>query len=62
MLSKGQFWALSDLCRETAVVALGGLVIGNVLAPNARSIFTVGGFVVYLILAYLSIYFRKKGE
>jgi len=61
-ISKGQFLALSDLCRETAVVVLGGLVIGNILAPNANPILTIGGFVVFLILAYFSIYFKKKGE
>ena len=62
MPSKGQFLALSDLCRETAVVVLGGLVIGNILAPNANLILTIGGFVVFLILAYFSIYFKKERE
>ena len=61
-ISNEQFLALSDLCRDTAVVVLGGLVIGNILAPNANPILTIGGFVVFLILAYFSIYFKKKGE
>jgi hypothetical protein len=61
-ISKGQFLALSDLCRETAVVVFGGLVIGNLLAPNANPILTIGGFVVYILLSFLSIYFKKKGE
>jgi hypothetical protein len=45
-ISQGQFLALSDLCRELAVVVFGGLVIGNLLAPNADPILTIGGFVV----------------
>ncbi|MCI0698130.1 hypothetical protein L0337_39760 [candidate division KSB1 bacterium] len=61
-ISKGQFLALSDLCRETAVVVFGGLVIGNLLVPNANPILTIGGFVVYILLSFLSIYFKKKGE
>ena len=61
-MSKGQFLTLSDICRETAVVIFGGLVIGNLLAPKANPILTIVGFVVYVILAVLSIYFKKKGE
>jgi len=61
-LTKGQFLTLSDMCRETAVVIFGGLVIGSLLVPNVNPILTSGGFAIYLILALLSIYFKKKGE
>lgn len=61
-MSKGQFLTLSDICRETAVVIFGGLVIASLLVPNVNPLLTLGGFVLYLILAFLSIYFKKKGE
>jgi hypothetical protein len=61
-LSKGQFSTLSDICRETAVVILGGLVIGNLLSSNAKVYLTIGGIFIYLILGYLSVVFKKKGE
>ncbi len=61
-MTKGQFLTLSDICRETAVVIFGGLVIGSLLVPNANPILITGGFIVYLILAFLSIYFKRKGE
>jgi hypothetical protein len=61
-LSKGQFLTLSDICRETAVVSFGGLVIGNLLTQKTNPTLTIGGFVIYFILALLSIYFKKKGE
>jgi hypothetical protein len=61
-MTNGQFLTLSEICRETAVVIFGGLVIGNLLAPNANPLLTIGGFFVYLMLSFLAIYFKKKGE
>jgi hypothetical protein len=61
-LNKEQLPALSDLCRETAVVIFGGLVIGNLLAQNANPVLTVGGLIVYVVLALLSIRFKGNGE
>jgi hypothetical protein len=61
-ISKARFSTLSDICRETAVVVLGGLVIGNVLAPNANLLLTISGLGVYLVLAFLSVYFKKNGK
>jgi len=61
-LSKGQFSTLSDICRETALVILGGFAIGNVLTPSINIVLAISGFLAYLFLAFLSIYFKKKGE
>ena len=61
-MTKGQFLTLSDICRETAVVIFGGLVVGSLLVQNINPVLTIGGFIVYLILVFLSIYFKKKGE
>lgn len=44
------------------MVILGGLVIGNILAPNANTLLTIFGFTAYVGFAFLSIYFKKKGE
>jgi len=60
-LNKEQLSTLSDICRETAVVIFGGLVIGNLVAQNANPILTVGGLVVYIVLALLSIHFKGNG-
>jgi hypothetical protein len=61
-MTKGQFLTLSDICRETAVVIFGGLVIASLLVSNINPILTIGGFIVYILLSFLSIYFKKKGE
>jgi len=53
---------LSDICRETALVVLGGFVIGNVLAPTINFGFTVFRITGYVILGFLSILFKKKGD
>jgi hypothetical protein len=61
-LSKGQFSTLSDICRETAMVILGSLVIGNILAAVPNVVITLSGFLAYFSFASAAIYFRKKGE
>jgi hypothetical protein len=65
-MTKGQFLTLSDICRETAVVIFGGLVIGSLLVPNINRILTVGGFIVYLILSFafslIAFFTREKKQ